>query len=278
VALSLRVLYRWRNDPVSLHQYFQRAYSLGDSELLKDDLLIFLPQACETLGLDKSDVPDSDFLDALIFWTLDDFKRNEIDLAYPGPHYPILPVRTGKIFIDYAWMIRRLFDLFHSVSIPDQNFKGQALENAITKGPSVLPTGPCKSLKGGRKQIDYAYACGSYLMIAECKAVGMSIGFERGDPAAIKFRTDNVVKRALTEVDDKANWLALNPKGSNYDLSSYRQIVPMAISPFVEFIPSKNTRYWLTNDIPRVVTPREFKEILEDPPAITDVFNSIALP
>ncbi len=175
-------------------------------------------------------------------------------------------------------MIRRLFDLFHDVSLPDQNFKGEALENAVSLGPSALPTKPCKSLEDGQKQIDYAYACRSYLIIAECKAVGMSIGFDRGDPKAIKFRTENIVERVLTEVDNKANWLAQHPKGSNYDLASYSHILPLGISPFVEFIPSKNTHYWLTSDIPRVVTPREFKHILENPPAITSVFNSVAIP
>ena len=276
-ALSLRALYKWHHAPESLHRYFQRAYIVGDTELVKEDLLRFLPQACKTLGLNKSDVSDSDFLDALSFWTLNDSNRNGIDLSYPGPHYPMLPIRTGKVFIDYAWMIRRLFDLFRYVSIPDQNFKGQALENMISRGSSALPTRPCKSLEGEQKQIDYSYAGSSYLIIVECKAVGMSIGFDRGDPTAIKFRTKNVVERALTEVDDKANWLAQHPKGSNYDITNYSHILPLAISPFVEFIPSKSPHYWLTNDIPRVLTPREFKHILEEPPAIASTFNCVAL-
>ena len=277
-ALSLRALYKWHHNPESLLRYFQRAYIVGDTELVKEDLLAFLPQACKTLGLNKSDISDSDFLDALSFWALNDSNRDDLDLAYSGPHYPILPVRTGKVFIDYAWMIRRLFDLFRYVSLPDQNFKGEALENTVSRGPSALPTKPCKSVEGEQKQIDYAYAGFTYLIIVECKAVGMSIGFDRGDPIAIKFRTENVVERALTEVDDKANWLAQHPKGSNYDITSYSHILPLAISPFVEFIPSKNPRYWLTDIIPRVLTPREFKHFLKKTPTIDSVSNSIALP
>ena len=276
-ALSLRVVYLWQHIPGSFFRYFQRAYAVVDTETLEEDLLGFLPHACTTLGLDRSAVTEPDFLDALNFWTLDDSKRNDIDLAYSGPHYPFLPIGTGKIFIDYAWMIRRLFDLFRYVSISDQNFKGTALENEASSGPSALPTNPCKSLEGEQKQIDYAHACPSYLIITECKAVGMSIGFDRGDPTAIKFRTENVVERALIEVDDKANWLAQHPKGSNYDLANYSHILPLAISPFVEFLPSKNSRYWLTNDIPRVLTPREFKHFLKGLPAIDSLYNSVAL-
>ena len=140
-----------------------------------------------------------------------------------------------------------------------------------------MPVTPCKSLNGEKKQIDYAIACGSYLIIAECKAVNMSISFDRGDPQAIEYRTKYVVNPALEQVDDKADWLAAHPKGSNYDISSYSHILPLAISPFVEFIPSRNTRYWLTNDIPRVLTPREFKDFLNELPNITGISNVILL-
>lgn len=277
-ALSLRVLGQWHHTPWAFMRDFQRAYTVTDSALFKEGLIELLPYACQTLGLDESVITESDFIDALSFWTLNEFKRDEIDLAYSGPHYPFLPIQTENMFINYAWIIRRLFDLFYQVPLNSQHFKGEALEKLINQGTSALPTKPCKLLNGEQKQIDYAHAFHSYLIIAECKAVNMSIGFDRGDPKAIKFRTENVVERALTEVDDKASWLAKHPNGSNYNLEDYTHIIPIAISPFVEFIPSKDRRYWLTNDIPRVLTPREFKDFLEEPPAVADVFNSVSIP
>jgi hypothetical protein len=167
--------------------------------------------------------------------------------------------------------------LFVGIHIPDQNFKGDALENAIRKDKSILPTKTCKAATGEERQIDYAVACGTHLIIAECKVVGMSIGFDRGDPKAIKHRTDNVVELALSQIDDKANWLAKHPIGTNYDITPYEDILPAAISPFVEFIPSQDERYWVSKDTPRVLTPKEFERLINDQTAVMNAFNKISL-
>jgi len=163
------------------------------------------------------------------------------------------------------------------VWISDQNFKGDALENAMQKGQSVLPTRPCKAINGEERQIDYAVALGKYLLIAECKAVGRSIGFDRGDPRSIKHRTDNVVELSLSQVDEKALWLASNPVGTNYDISTYSYILPVGVSPFVEFIPSKDTHYWISDAIPRVLTVKEFKKLIADKNTITSAYNKVKI-
>ena len=130
---------------------------------------------------------------------------------------------------------------------------------------------------GEECQIDYAVALGSHLVIAECKVRGQSIGFDRGDPQAIKHRTDNVVELSLSQVDGKANWLASHPIGRNYNISTYDYILPIAVSPFVEFIPSQDIRYWITKDIPRVLRPEEFEKLLDDVHTVTHTFNKVSL-
>jgi len=127
------------------------------------------------------------------------------------------------------------------------------------------------------RQIDYAVAIDSHLVIAECKAVGRSIGFDRGDPQSIKYRTDNVVELSLSQVDEKANWLAIHQVGRNYNIAKYDYILPIAISPFVEFIPSQDTRYWVTKDIPRVLMPEEFEQLLNHIHTVTHAFNKVSL-
>ena len=276
-TLCLRVQYLWAQNVSLLVRYYQRAYGLSKRTSIEEELLYFLPQSCQLLGIVESDVTHSDFISAIDFWTLNNTKRNNIDLSYSGPHYIFLPIQNGEVFIDYAWIRRRLADLFFGINPRNQNFKGEALEKMVNTGKSSLTTNPCKSINGERKQIDYAVSFGSHLIIVECKAVNMSIGFDRGDPQSIGFRTEEVVERALAEVDIKANWLVANPKGSNYDVSNYEDIIPLAISPFTEFIPSRNTHYWLTNDIPRVLNPREFKHFLSNLPKITSVNNTVLL-
>ena len=278
-ALLLRTFLSWHyTRGISTLRYWQRAYEGPyPREFIRDEVLSFIPSACKTLDIQKTALDAHDIQAAIHFWELDESNRKDIDLSYSGPHYLFLPVQSDRAFIDYAWIFRRLHDLFVGIWIPDQNFKGDALEKYIRKDKSLLPTTPCRSNTGEERQIDYAVLCGNHLVIAECKAVSKSIGFERGDPKAIKHRTDKVIELGLSEVDDKAKWLVKHPVGNNYNVTEYNYILPVVISPFVEFIPSKDTRYWLSEDIPRVLTPTEFEDLLKDVATVENAFNRIAL-
>ncbi|MBA7695387.1 hypothetical protein ES703_104013 [subsurface metagenome] len=183
----------------------------------------------------------------------------------------------NRLFIDYAWILRRLYDLFYGINISDQNFKGSALEVALRQKPSVLPYGRCKSNAGEKRQIDYACKVNDCLVIAECKAVSRSIAFDRGHPEAIQYRVEKVVNRCLAEADEKANWLIANPKGSNYDIANYKSILPVGISPFVEFIPSLASKYWIQEKTPRVLTPDEFKKLMKNFEIIESAWNLVFL-
>lgn len=278
-ALLFRVLYIWQHDGISAFTKFhQRAYEGPCSKkFIQDEINYFIPAARKILGIHESVITSDIVEDAIKFWELGVSNRKDIDLSYSGPHYLFLPIQNDQFFIDYAWIFRRLHDLFVGVWIADQNFKGDTLESAVRKGKSMLPTKPCIASTGEKRQIDYAVALGSHLVIAECKAVGQSVAFDRGDPKAIKHRTDNVVELSLSQVDGKANWLASHPIGRNYNISTYDYILPIAVSPFVEFIPSQATRYWITKDIPRVLRPEEFEKLLDDVHTVTHAFNKVSL-
>lgn len=278
-ALSFRLLYSWQQTRgMSLFRYWQRAYEGPcPRQSILGEIIQCIPAACETMGIRKRAISSREIESAVRFWELDISKRRDIDLSYSGPHYVFLPVKDGHVFIDYAWIYRRLYDLFIGIRVPDQQFKGSSLESIISKPKSVLPTKPCKAHTGERRQIDYAVVCGSHLVIAECKAVWCSIAFDRGEPQAIKYRTNNVIERGLSEVDDKARWLATHPVGTNYNVTNYEYVLPVVISPFVEFIPSRDTRYWVSKDVPRVLTPTEFENLLNDAPTIKKAFNRVSL-
>ena len=278
-ALSFRVFYLWQKTRgTAFFRYWQRAYEGPyQKEFIRNEILSLLPTACDILGVPSSAISSHEIESAIEFWELDRSKQTSIDLAYSGPHYLFLPIKSDHVFIDYAWILRRLHDLFVGIWIPDQNFKGDALESIVRKDKSVLPTKPCRATAGEERQIDYAVARGSHLVIAECKAVGMSIAFDRGDPEAIKYRTDNVIELALSQVDDKARWLTTHPVGTNYNVTKYDHVLPVAVSPFVEFIPSQDTRYWVSKDIPRVLTPIEFENLLNDMPTIASSFNKVSI-
>jgi hypothetical protein len=135
------------------------------------------------------------------------------------------------------------------------------LEVVIGEQKSALPDGECKGFDGQSREFDFAARKGDILIIAECKATARSIAFDRGDWRAINFRTQKL-EAALDQVDEKARWLRDHATGSNYTIKETRAILPVVVTPFVEYLPSLSDRYWLPDRIPRVMTPGEFTSLL----------------
>lgn len=249
-------------SPGRMLNLYQRAYEgpfAWDQllDLVKSGLSDALAMSGLPIGPAEVDVPS-----ALRFLRLGGPRNEEIDVSIAGPHAAILPFGDKGVVIDYAWLHERLYSLFFGVKLDDQNFKGDALEALVRQPASLLPTGPCKALNNTRKQIDAAFGVDDCLVVVECRAVGKSIGVDRGSPVAIEYRTSRIEK-ALQDCDEKARWLASNPKGRNFDISGFNRIVPIAVTPFVEFIPTLDQRYWITSDLPRCMTPDELSAALD---------------
>jgi hypothetical protein len=260
-ALCWRVAYVWQTNKFRTLHYWQRSYEgPTKKDLIIQEIYSFLPISIQMLelGLNPKEV---DVAAVVRFLELRQEKQNGIDLLLGGPHWMFLPYGDDRVFVDYAWIPQFLYNLFYGVELSDQNFKGEALEKLVRSGASVLPAGPCRALNGQSKQIDAAFDLGETLVIAECRAVGRSFGVDRGDPRAIAFRLERV-DQTLRDVDEKAHWLAANPRGNNYDIRRFRRILPIGVSPFVELIGSTNPRYWIIEGFPRVLTPSELKEVL----------------
>jgi len=264
-ALCERVFTSWvATKGNSLIRYWQRAYDGPYSrKYIRKEISNFLSAAITLLNLKAGDVNSQSLSKGIKFWELELSKRSTIDLAYSGPHCIFLPFGRNRLFIDYTWIFRRLYNLFVGLNIPDQNFKSHALESLIRGKGSKLPAQACKSNDGKKKQIDAAFCVGNRLIIVECKSVGKSIGFDRGNLEAIRYRSE-MIEKALKEVDEKAKWLVEHPVGTNYNISNFAEILSLVVTPFVEYIPSLRSYYWLTEELPRVLTPGELMSALED--------------
>ena len=161
--------------------------------------------------------------------------------------------------VDYAWVMSLLYGMFTGIKTDDQHFKGKLLEDDVRGlGPQALPSAPCRAADGTSKQVDASFVVADTLVIAECRAVGMSIGLTRGDERADQFRKEKVDK-ALRDSSEKGVWLAARSIGHNYTIEpAVRRICPIAVSADVEFIPSADPFYWLTDRKPRIMTPLNF--------------------
>jgi hypothetical protein len=237
---------------------WQRAYDGPKKHrLLLEDFRKALSYGFSTLGL-AATADESELEAAIRFLSLPTNRKNVISIGSHGPHAVFLPFGDDRVFVDYAFIEQRLYWLFHDISLPNQNFKGLALELYVRDQPSVLPFKPCKAHDGSSKQIDATFGIGRVLVVVECKVKARSFGFERGDPIATAQRRA-FVEEALRQVDDKAVWLAHRPIGLNYDISKFEWILPLLVTPFVEFISVKDAYHWIDEQTPRVITPSEMQ-------------------
>jgi hypothetical protein len=276
-ALCYRYFYLLiTKESLAIVSVMQRGYE-GPVEV--DDVLSivldFYPSA-EALLESKIQYSKEEFKKAITF--LSHPKRGEINLIYAGNVRMMVPAGENRLYLDYSLIAEILNNLFYGIDLNPYNFRGYTLESAIQSGKSFLPTKPCKNFKGEMKQVDFSVVVGKLLIIGECKVVAMSIGFYTGDHNAFAYRTRKVVERGISEVDDKARWLADNPIGRNYNLTGIDFILPLVISPFKEFIPSLQSQYWITRNLPRVLTISELRNFLDSRMELDELENKIQIP
>lgn len=261
-SLSTIVLSGWK-DFREMVRSFQRAYD-GPSrrELIIAGIRRRLSVAIElySLPVQASSVDVDAVFDYL---ALTEANRSEIDLGLAGPRAIFIPSFDGRYYIDYEPIISRLYYLFFGLKLSDQNFKGDALESLIRVNSSGLPNSEIRADNGSSKQFDASFRAGDTLVIVECRAVARSLGIERGDPRAIQFR-NSLIDRTLKDIDTKANWLRISPKGRQYDVTQFRRIMPVGVTPFREYIPSLDQHYWVNDTLPRIMTPFELEKAISD--------------
>jgi hypothetical protein len=257
-ALAWRLADLWRKtDGDYFVRDIQRAYHTGLSRAdIIGEIRYYQGTANRILGLSyfSTDVELAAIFDCL---TLNFEGRKRWNILNSVDHALIVPCSSGKYFLDYAGIHVTLTYLFRFLKIKDERFKGDYLEAQFLGTPSVLPRGQCENKLRENRQIDYAIDAGDTVIVLECKAVSWSTAFDLGEPTALALRQRTVVEAGLNQADEKAAWLAANPVGRNFDLSRFANILPIAVSPFAEYIATRKWKYWLTENIPRVLMPEE---------------------
>jgi hypothetical protein len=274
-SVSAGALLNWRKSTDFIYKSWQRAY---DGPARRQNLVNYINSLLD-LGLQQVALPirpsDVDVECVLEFLAVTEEHRGNMQIRVPGQHAVFLPCGPEKSFLDFAWITHRLLRLFDDVQVDNQNFKGEALEVYVRGGQSQLPAGRCKALDGTSRQVDAAFACGEVLVIGECKSKRRHLGLENGSIEATEGHRQFLLN-LLSEVDLRAVWLAHHPVGTNYDISGYRWIFPVGITPFVEFIWSSNPNLWIKGPLPRILTPTELRDFLNGRSAAAVLANHSA--
>lgn len=164
-----------------------------------------------------------------------------------------------------------IFQPLASLSGHYGNIKGVNFEKEVKnliKRVSNLELWECqKKLKTIDKQIreiDVSFIREHTLYVLDCKTMYRKYLIGRGDYTALQRRW-KTLQEYFNKVRSLAKFLNDNPVGTNYKLpKKIKQIEPIVCTTFPEYIPTLEKKYWLDKRIPRVCTPEELIEYLNN--------------
>jgi hypothetical protein len=195
----------------------------------------------------------------LEYLTLDTAKQAKIGLWSRGPLYPFIPL-GDKYLVDLAAIPYRLRNEFFGVR-HNQQAKGPLFEETFRDtvedaGFELLRERELRFSDEEKREVDAAVRIGKTLLVCDCKAMERPLNFDQGSLRQIQVRCAEFDKK-VDQVLSLAEFLRSYPVGRNYDFSWATQIVPLVLSPFVEWIWSRDARLWVTQELPRILTMSE---------------------
>lgn len=123
-----------------------------------------------------------------------------------------------------------------------------------------------KELKADKKQreLDVGFVERDVLWLVECKSYAAAVEVERGDHGRLRTRREKLdcyLERART----LRELLLEQRKGRNYEVpDGVARLEYVVCTPYPEWIPSLETKYWLSSDTPRICTPSELLSYLTE--------------
>lgn len=196
-------------------------------------------------------------------------NREDISLTTLGPRILLIPSVNGGFVIDFVSIRSILLSQTHFLDV-DGNAKGHLFEDAVIEKmqDKEMRLWECKKhLKhsdGTEKELDISFLYKNILFIGELKCNKMSMSFTIGDEKALEHRKKKILC-AIDEINKKADWLLTHKEGTNYSIpKNIELIVPIVVTPFNEYIWSKNSSLWITENIPRICRSGELSLLCTD--------------
>jgi len=249
------------------YQHIQRAYNYISSTDSLVDYLFDLSKKYRIPSLQNLDLSKEEIAFAIKKLTFTPGRRKDINLTTRGPRFLIFTY-NNHLVLDYASILPILLTKHHflkgNLSAKGPLFEKNIKNKFIKKGYHVwFCSKELRQKDGTKKEIDISLYIENILFVFELKCINRSFDFEEGNIKALAFRREKF-ENALREIDDKADWLKKDREGLNYKIpKSIDLIIPIVISPFVEYIWSTNPNLWLTKDVPRICTYQEIMNILD---------------
>jgi len=268
-SLLFRLYLLMKDNPRIEYGIMQQGYgAVRDFSFFINDVYRGLGVARRVLG-SEARVSLKEIKRVVNYLTYTDADYENLSLWTRGPERLFIPFQRSRCWVNYESFNSILYSMFHGLGIVE-DFKGPVLERFLRKRLSKIPgVRQWKFRKRliysdtEKREVDYSFIFKDILFICECRAVNKSVDFERGKGKALEFRKKKL-RGAIEQVDGLADWLSSHKSGRNYQIpDSVNMICPIVISPFVEYLWSQDSELWLTDDIPRILTPEEMQRFLE---------------
>jgi tetrahydromethanopterin S-methyltransferase subunit G len=129
--------------------------------------------------------------------------------------------------------------------------------------PEGFEIGPRAIKEGGqlKDEIDLLLRKNEEVYVCECFSMWRPLDIEVGEPNRIKKRLDQIEAK-LDQAENTCSYLQRRRVGPGFDYRAVKSFIPIVISPFIEWLPSTSERYWISQEIPRVMTVEELAEFV----------------
>lgn len=242
----------------ALWNLHQRAYSIRPGKSYFSTLkstAIYI--ARKVLKCDPQQI-EMEFDAILEFLTLKESKQSQIGLWSGGPRYLFIPYGS-KVLVDLQGILMILHNIFFKVK-HEQSRKGPLFEDDFRRtlsneGFELFDVRLLKS-NGVVREVDAAIRIGSSLILCECRTIELPLDYERGRIKTIRTRCE-LLKEKIDQVDSLMEFCRQNPKGHNYDFSWATQISGIVVSPFVQWIWTRDSTLWDDKGVPRILAMHE---------------------
>ena len=251
-------------------------YSLANDALaLESRMRLEIGADLDQAALDKLD--SKTIAKALDLISLKKTTQSVITSWSSGPRPVIIPYGEAALIdvVGGAEILSRIFTgIRDDGQIRGAIFEETARDLVARVLDGAWEWGPRKIREGDdvKDEIDILLKDGDTVFVGECITRWRPLIFEIGDRKTIGARTARINEK-IDQAMFTCKYLEANPLGKNYDFRDVTSFVPIVISPFVEWLPSTSSRFWISSKVPRVMSLDEFVTFIESRPHSTGQMN-----
>jgi hypothetical protein len=248
----------FRNTLMNILQRGYRVFDFNPDEVVPV-LLPYVEEFCP-----GANVTEAELRAVLERLTLTPKSQAAISLWSSGPRYVLITAGAHQA-VDLQGVPMMLTTLFVGVA-HKQGHRGTIFEEAFRRALRDrgfdVKSGRLLSIDGTSKELDAGVIVGEELFAFECVSVERPLDYEIGRPGTFEHRRDRLDEK-VEQVLALSEFLQANRRGTNYDFTDVQRIVPLVVSPFVEWLWDRSARLWLSDGTPRILSANEALEVVE---------------